>query len=795
MKRLYFVLLLFFFFLSFGYAQKRQVKKITTLGYAYNYGTGEVETGGKSLGFGTKIIGPGDKIYFELISGKVKDISIVAVNKYDVWTNILNSGRLGTMYNYNGYFKRYTENNDFKSYKISVNGSHNQYEREACVIKVCLISKSTIRESDYKTVLETAAPNYQSEYKGIACDGVSSLRIDFYYPGNSSIKVDIPDFGEFKISNGNKLSKGQKYLSLDEAGHSYIIFTPPSQVDQELWKGLKIMSKEYYESISDGLVDNTPKHWVGNKLVPLIPHDVKDGDVYLDLLLPVIYSDIDSKFETNVQIIKVTRPPVIFVHGYLGSSATWRGMGLNLGNYGFQTFVKNYLTGEGSIGDQSEKLATDIEDDLESMNRSGIKISKVDLIGHSMGGLIIRDYVQNDLYQDNVRKIIMVGTPNHGVGNMGYYIGKMGSAWKKQHQKAIYELRENSRFLQQLNSGEYGGAHLVKGIEYGNIYTNPWDYVVWASSARLNMVPSSIIYGVSHSTDISSTAITNHPSVESQIITWLGMEIRRAPNIYLKAELSRASKGEIYRTYFPPGSYNIKEEKITSFPCEFKLYHSLKTGEGKAIIHLKAGNKIWGSIFVYENSEIHIGSCSPDWMEIRLLNGSAQFKSIKANGCHFLVQIQDKDSSTDDGGSFSFNPRATVKGLDTEFAIEYEGDEIKVFGMEGKMEILTDLTPTGKPVTISDKESVIIENNQITEIKYEEPKWTTDLNEEVDEKTGEEIVEKDSKEKNSTANEAGSIVVLLIGLGVVLFVLAIVVLIIVLIVRAVRKGKRETLKR
>lgn len=40
---------------------------------------------------------------------------------------------------------------------------------------------------------------------------------------------------------------------------------------------------------------------------------------------------------------------------------------------------------------------------------------KVNIIAHSMGGLIARAYVQNDsLYRDNISKLAMVGTPNHG---------------------------------------------------------------------------------------------------------------------------------------------------------------------------------------------------------------------------------------------------------------------------------------------------------------------------------------------------------------------------------------------
>jgi pimeloyl-ACP methyl ester carboxylesterase len=40
--------------------------------------------------------------------------------------------------------------------------------------------------------------------------------------------------------------------------------------------------------------------------------------------------------------------------------------------------------------------------------------NKVDLVAHSMGGLVARSYIQSDLYRDDVDQMIFNGTPNHG---------------------------------------------------------------------------------------------------------------------------------------------------------------------------------------------------------------------------------------------------------------------------------------------------------------------------------------------------------------------------------------------
>lgn len=55
----------------------------------------------------------------------------------------------------------------------------------------------------------------------------------------------------------------------------------------------------------------------------------------------------------------------------------------------------------------------------EAKHKSGS--DKVDIIAHSMGGLVARAYIQSAAYKNDVRKLAMVGTPNQGA-NAVYYI-------------------------------------------------------------------------------------------------------------------------------------------------------------------------------------------------------------------------------------------------------------------------------------------------------------------------------------------------------------------------------------
>jgi pimeloyl-ACP methyl ester carboxylesterase len=48
--------------------------------------------------------------------------------------------------------------------------------------------------------------------------------------------------------------------------------------------------------------------------------------------------------------------------------------------------------------------------------------TKVDVVAHSMGGLLVRAYIQSEGYDNDIRRFAMVGTPNEGSANTYYMI-------------------------------------------------------------------------------------------------------------------------------------------------------------------------------------------------------------------------------------------------------------------------------------------------------------------------------------------------------------------------------------
>ena len=83
--------------------------------------------------------------------------------------------------------------------------------------------------------------------------------------------------------------------------------------------------------------------------------------------------------------------------------------------------------------------------DLISIVKERTGKPKVNIIAHSMGGLVARRYVQI-FGEDDIDKMIMIATPNKGIsGSVGDYCGLIGE------NRECQDMQENSLFINKLN--------------------------------------------------------------------------------------------------------------------------------------------------------------------------------------------------------------------------------------------------------------------------------------------------------------------------------------------------------
>ncbi len=106
--------------------------------------------------------------------------------------------------------------------------------------------------------------------------------------------------------------------------------------------------------------------------------------------------------------------PVLLVHGLNGNTATnWQKANCNfvdrLGQFA-QVFTIDLIPANGDIKEVAKQLSLKI-----NLIKQKTKSPQIDLVSYSMGGLVSRWYTRGDL-NNSIRKLIMIGTPNHGSG-------------------------------------------------------------------------------------------------------------------------------------------------------------------------------------------------------------------------------------------------------------------------------------------------------------------------------------------------------------------------------------------
>ncbi|MFN8243016.1 MAG: choice-of-anchor D domain-containing protein [Ferruginibacter sp.] len=132
--------------------------------------------------------------------------------------------------------------------------------------------------------------------------------------------------------------------------------------------------------------------------------------------------DFNSPNQTIFSLpLEIYRAPVLMVHGLWGAYSTFENVDNYLKNNNYYlpslTVRANYEpTNDFFLYDNRFVVPTDINTLLTRARNNNISAGKVDVIAHSMGGLIARYYLQSTGYsqKQDIHKLITINTPHSG---------------------------------------------------------------------------------------------------------------------------------------------------------------------------------------------------------------------------------------------------------------------------------------------------------------------------------------------------------------------------------------------
>lgn len=169
--------------------------------------------------------------------------------------------------------------------------------------------------------------------------------------------------------------------------------------------------------------------------------------------------------------------PVLLLHGLFINRAGWFWFKWSLRRRGFRNLVTINLSSFHNEEALTEQVAKRVDELRHSLN-----VERVHLVGHSMGGIIARNYLQLRGGESKVERCVFLGTPHAGSKLSPFALSPLSNA-----------LVPNSEFLTRL-----AAAAPPQKSKLFNIYSSKDNMVVPASSAHLSWLNNITLDRIGH---------------------------------------------------------------------------------------------------------------------------------------------------------------------------------------------------------------------------------------------------------------------------------------------------------
>lgn len=214
---------------------------------------------------------------------------------------------------------------------------------------------------------------------------------------------------------------------------------PPSKKPWRLWSPLKEgLARSSW--VAKWAMD-APSRWLGRRST--VGQDLAGGADGLAYLRHLARGNRIRR-QASFDKLDPARPPVLLIHGFLGTRGSMYMLERRLVESGF--VVVSFNIGTLNVRD-IRRSAFMIHRKIERV-LAQTPFQKIDIIGHSMGGLIGLYYVKKLGGHARVRRLVMMGTPVRGT-----WMALAGVATLGLWSTSSWQLLPRSRFLDELAQG------------------------------------------------------------------------------------------------------------------------------------------------------------------------------------------------------------------------------------------------------------------------------------------------------------------------------------------------------
>jgi pimeloyl-ACP methyl ester carboxylesterase len=236
---------------------------------------------------------------------------------------------------------------------------------------------------------------------------------------------------------------------------------------------------------------SAPRRWLGRRSG--VGQDIAGGADGLKYLMHMARGNRRQRAASFDDIATGIRP-VVLIHGFMGTRGSMYPLENRLEEDGFCVFSFNLgMINLRDIRTSAFRIHRKIEAILAQTN-----VEQIDMIGHSMGGLIGLYMIKKLGGEKRIKRFIMMGSPVNGT-----WAALAGVATVGLYSASTWQLLPRSRFLDELHQGP-----LPTGVEYHSI-SAARDWVCPPSSTRLRGCQAHSV-NLGHSSLVLSAEVYKH---------------------------------------------------------------------------------------------------------------------------------------------------------------------------------------------------------------------------------------------------------------------------------------------